>query len=35
MKIREPEVSAEGKDLWLLWFWMYAGEVEIGTNAAR
>jgi hypothetical protein len=35
MKIREPEISAEGKDLWLLWFWMCADEVDIGTTAAR
>jgi hypothetical protein len=35
MKISEPEISAEGKDLWLLWFRMCAGEEEIGTTATR
>jgi hypothetical protein len=35
MKISELEISAEGKDLWLLWFRMCAGEEEIGTTATR
>jgi hypothetical protein len=32
MKISEPEISVEGKDLWLLWFRMSAGEEDIGTT---
>jgi hypothetical protein len=35
MKIREPKISTEGKDLWLLWFQMCVGEVEIGTTVTR
>jgi hypothetical protein len=35
MKIRESDISVEGKDLWLLWFQMCAGEVEIEMTAAR
>jgi hypothetical protein len=35
MKIREQKISTEGKDLWLLWFQMCVGEVEIGTTVTR